>query len=238
VENSPSLIVALDVQTQEEARSWVDRLFPKVKLFKIGSTLFTRCGPKAVEEVHSKGVEIFLDLKFHDIPNTVAACCRTAVDLGVFMVNLHLSGGEKVVRESVKALQEESVRKKKRKPLLLGITILTHLGKEELATMGWNFSETVEEEVGRLASLGKGWGLDGIVCSPQEIAAVRSSCGRDFCIVSPGIRPAGTLLHDQKRTLTPREAVQQGADFIVVGRPILESKDPISMVDEILEEIA
>ena len=238
MESLPSLIVALDVQNQEAALSWVGRFFPRVKLFKIGSVLFTRCGPAVVKALRSKGAEVFLDLKFHDIPNTVAACCRSAVDLDVFMVNLHLSAGERVVRESVKALQEESTRQKKRKPLLLGVSILTHLGREDLAALGWNVSGSLEEEISRLASLGQQWGLDGVVCSPQEIAAVRSRCGTHFCIVTPGIRPPGTLLHDQKRTLTPQEAVANGADFIVVGRPILESQDPISMVSQILEEVA
>lgn len=233
----PPLIVALDVQSQEEALSWVGRLFPKVRLFKIGSVLFTRCGPAVVEALRSKGAEVFLDLKFHDIPNTVAACCRVAVDLDVLMVNLHLSAGEKVVREAAEALREEGARQKKRKPLLLGVSILTHLGKEDLAGLGWNLSGTLEEEVLRLASLGKAWGADGVVCSPQEIEAVRSRCGAGFCIVTPGIRPVGTLLHDQKRVLTPKEAVDRGADFIVVGRPILESQNPLAMVSGILEEI-
>ena len=234
----PRLIVALDVQNQEAALAWVDRFFPRVKLFKIGSVLFTRCGPDIVKAVRSKGAEVFLDLKFHDIPNTVAECCRAVVDLDVFMVNLHLSAGEKVARESVRVLQEESGRQKKRRPLLLGVSVLTHLEKEDLVTLGWKIQEGLEEEVGRLASLGQQWGLDGVICSPQEIATVRSRCGADFCIVAPGIRPVGTLLHDQRRTLTPQEAVAHGADFIVVGRPILESQDPLLMVSQILEEVA
>lgn len=231
------LIVALDVQSREEVVSWVDRLLPTVKIFKIGSVLFTRCGPAAVELVRSKGAEVFLDLKFHDIPNTVAACCRIALDLDVFMLNLHLQAGEKVVREAVGALQKESAHKKKRRPLLLGVSILTHLGKEDLAALGWNLPGTLEEEVGRLAFLGQQWGLDGIICSPQEISAIRTRCGPDFCIVTPGIRPVGTLLHDQKRILTPKEAIAKGANFIVVGRPILESQNPIALVQEILEEV-
>ena len=232
------LMVALDVQTREEALAWVDRHYPKVGLFKIGSVLFTRVGPSVVEAIRSKGAEIFLDLKFHDIPNTVSACCRAAADLDVLMVNLHLQAGEKVVREAVRVLQEESMRRKKRKPLLLGVTILTHLGKEDLTVFGWNVTAALEEEVGRLASLGQQWGLDGVVCSPQEITAIRARCGSDFCIVTPGIRPVGTLLHDQKRVLTPQEAVARGANYIVVGRPILESQDPLALVQEILSEIA
>ena len=234
----PRLIVALDVQSEEAALTWVDRLFPRVKIFKIGSVLFTRCGPGVVKAVRSKGAEVFLDLKFHDIPNTVAECCRAIVDLDILMVNLHLSAGEKVARKSVQTLQEESARKKRRKSLLLGVTILTHFGKEDLAVLGWKVGGSLEEEVSRLASLGQQWGLDGVICSPQEIAAVRSRCGADFCIITPGIRPVGTLLHDQKRTLTPQEAVAQGADFIVVGRAILESQDPLLIVSQILEEVA
>lgn len=232
------LIVALDVQTREEALDWVDRLYPRAGLFKIGSVLFTRLGPSIVEAIRSKGAEVFLDLKFHDIPNTLAACCRCAVDLDVFMVNLHIQSGEKAVLEAAGALQEESARKKKRKPLLLGVTILTHLGQEDLMTFGWNVAGTLEEEVSRLASLGQRWGLDGVICSPQEIAAIRTRCGQNFCIVTPGIRPIGTLLHDQKRVLTPQEAMARGANFIVVGRPILESPDPLSLVQEILSEVS
>lgn len=234
----PRLIVALDVQSQAEALSWVDQLLPKVKVFKIGSLLFTRCGPSVIEELRSKGAEVFLDLKFHDIPNTVAECCRVAVDLDVLMVNLHLQAGEKVAREALSALKEEAVRKGGRRPLLLGVTILTHLEREDLITLGWKMSAPLEEEVSRLASLGQQWGLDGVICSPQEISMIRSRCGPDFCIVTPGIRPTGTALHDQKRVLTPQEAVAKGADFIVVGRPILESQNPLSMVSEILEEVA
>lgn len=236
MESLPRLIVALDVDTKESALSWVDRLFPKVRLFKIGSILFTRCGPAIVEAVRAKGAEVFLDLKFHDIPNTVAACCRAAADLDVLMFNLHIQAGEKVIRESVAALREESARKKKRKPLLLGISILTHLEKRDLQTLGWEVPATLEEAVGRLAFLGQAWGLDGVVCSPQEISAIRTRCGANFCIVTPGVRPVGATLHDQKRTLTPKEALARGADFIVVGRPILESQDPSAAVSEILRE--
>ncbi len=231
------LIVALDVADAKEAERWVEKLSPKVRIFKVGSILFTKEGPRVVEMIHKRKGEVFLDLKFHDIPNTVAEACRVATQLGVFMVNLHIVGGEKMLRETVSVVSEESSKRKLRKPLLLGVTLLTHLDKEALNDLGWNLSGELEAEVVHLAKIAQSSGLDGVVCSPQEVQPVREACGSRFVIVTPGIRPVGSLLHDQKRVSSPKEAVAAGAHYIVVGRPILESNDPLQMVDTILEEI-
>lgn len=231
------LIVALDVSDFKEAEEWVNRLSPRVATFKVGSILFTKEGPRVVEMIHRKKREVFLDLKFHDIPNTVSEACRTATRFGVLMLNLHVSGGEKMLRESVSAVSEESSKRKLRKPLLLGVTLLTHLDKEALSHLGWDFPGELEAGVVHLAKIAQSSGLEGVVCSPQEIQPVRQACGSRFVIVAPGIRPVGSLLHDQKRVSSPKEAVAAGADYIVVGRPILESPNPLQMVDAILEEI-
>ena len=231
------LIVALDVADLGEAENWVDRLLPHVRTFKVGSILFTKEGPRVIDMIHRKKGDVFLDLKFHDIPNTVAEACRVATRLGVWMLNLHSMGGTAVLRESVSAVNEESSKKRLRKPILIGVTLLTHLDKAALGELGWTLSGEVQEEVAHLAKLTKSVGLDGVVCSPQEIQPVRAACGEKFVIVTPGIRPVGSLLHDQKRVSSPREAVQAGADYIVVGRPILESKNPAGTVRSILEEI-
>ena len=188
--------------------------------------------------IHQKKGEVFLDLKFHDIPNTVASACRVATRLGVFMLNLHIVGGEKVLEAALSAVLEETSQKKLRKPFLLGVTLLTHLDEGDLSRFGWDLKEGTEETVVHLANFAKEAGLDGVVCSPQEIRPVREACGKDFLIVSPGIRPEGSLLHDQKRVSQPKEAIEAGADYLVVGRPILESQNPLKTVISMLEEIS
>jgi len=231
------LIVALDVPTFEDAKKWVSLLSPQVKCFKVGSVLFTAEGPKVVEMIQKHKGNVFLDLKFHDIPNTVAAACRMATRMGVLMMNLHVVGGKDVLQKAVEAVQEESDKAKNKKPLLLGVTLLTHLNALALQEVGWEIAGSMEEKVVFLAERAKENGLDGVVCSPQEIAPVKTSCGEAFVVVSPGIRPVGSLLHDQTRISSPQEAVKAGADYLVVGRPILESKAPLQMVEEIFKEI-
>ena len=231
------LIVALDVADFKEAEEWVRRLSPRVNLFKVGSILFTKEGPRVIEMIRRKKGEVFLDLKFHDIPNTVSEACRVATRLGVWMTNLHIMGGEKVLAETVSAVKEEAALKKLRKPIVLGVTLLTHLDKQSLGSLGWEFPGEMDREVIRLAKLARSHGLDGVVCSPQEVRMVREACGKEFVIVTPGIRPAGARLHDQKRVSSPKEAIRAGADYIVVGRPILENEHPLEMVGAILEEI-
>jgi orotidine-5'-phosphate decarboxylase len=224
---SNKLIVALDVNTCGEAKRFVDRLFPKVKIFKLGPVLFTADGPKVAELIRKKGAEIFLDLKYHDIPNTVANAVRQAVRLKVKMLTLHISGGQEMLRFAAEAAKEESFKLKTKKPLLLGITVLTS-DKE---------SANTQKIVLERAGLAKRAGLDGIVCSVREAAAVRRACGRDFVIVTPGIRPKGKDVNDQKRVASAKDAISAGANYIVVGRPILEAKDPLEAAKNIIKEL-
>ncbi|MCX5708695.1 MAG: orotidine-5'-phosphate decarboxylase [Candidatus Omnitrophica bacterium] len=221
---SNKLIVALDVNSCKEAKRFVDRLFPRVKIFKIGPILFTAYGPQVVELIRKKGAGVFLDLKFHDIPNTVALAVRQAVRLKVKMLTLHTSGGEEMLKRAAEAAKKEAAGLRIKKPILLGITVLTS-----------DRSKTnTKAEVIRRAKLAKKSGLDGVVCSVQEAAVVRKVCGKNFVIVTPGIRPKGSDAGDQKRVATAAQAFKAGADYIVVGRPILEAKDPLEAVRNLL----
>ena len=224
---SDKLIVALDVKTDWQAKQFVHRLFPAVKTFKIGPVLFTAYGPDVIELVRKQGAEVFLDLKFHDIPNTVANAVSQATRLKVRMLTLHTSGGEEMLTRASQAAREESAELKIKKPLLLGITVLTS------DKTGANIKRTVLER----ARLAKTSGLDGIVCSVHEAAAVRKACGKDFVIVTPGIRPKGAEAGDQKRVATARDAIAAGADYIVVGRPILEADNPREAAKNIIREM-
>lgn len=221
--NERKLILALDVDSPEKARNFVNLLYPKVRLFKIGSQLFTGCGPKIIEFIHKKGGEVFLDLKFHDIPNTVANAVAQACRLKVKMLTLHISGGKEMLEAAVKAAKEASLAIKRESPLLIGVTVLTS-------------QESGREEVLRLARIGLGCGLDGVVCSVREVRFLRGRLGKDFVIVTPGIRPRQTGVDDQKRTATASQAIAAGSDFLVVGRPILEAKDPAVALAGILNE--
>ena len=222
------LIVALDVQDAMTARAMVDQLAGHVGMFKIGSQIFTAAGPDFVREVIARGEKVFLDLKFHDIPNTVAGAVSGAGQLGVSLVDVHALGGKEMLEAAVGALPAMGIR-------LLAITILTSHNEETLASIGVNGS--VADSVRRLALLAKGAGADGVVASPQEVALVREACGKDFLIVTPGIRAAGAARGDQARTATPAAAVAAGADYIVVGRPILEAAHPAAAADAIVREL-
>jgi orotidine-5'-phosphate decarboxylase len=224
--NSPKLIVALDVDTLKKAKSLVDRLYPAVKIFKIGSQLFTKEGPEAVRMVRKKGAQVFLDLKFHDIPNTVAQAVESARGHGVFILNIHASGGSEMMKAAVLA------RGKNKKPFLLAVTMLTSMDKRELVNIGIPGTPLVQ--VKKLAMLAKKCGMDGVVCSGHEIDLVRRSCGRDFIVLTPGIRPPGCSVQDQKRTMTPDVAAKKGADYIVVGRPVTQAKDPLESAKNII----
>lgn len=208
------IILALDVDNLEKAKKFVNKLYPKIKVFKVGSQLFTGYGPKIIEFIHKKGAEVFLDLKFYDIPNTVANAMRQAVRLKVKMLTLHISGGEEMLKAAVKAAREEAKKLKIKKPLLIGVTILTS-------------KETNPQEVLRLAKLGLKSGLDGVVCSAKEVGFLKRSIRGKFIAVTPGIRPPTSGADDQKRTATAAQAIKAGSDFLVVGRPILEAKDPL-----------
>ena len=223
------LIVALDVNSLQEAKTLVDMLYPAVTIFKIGSQLFTLAGPEAVRMVRQKGAEVFLDLKFHDIPNTVANSVKAACQMRVFITNLHASGGAMMMKAAVKA------RGKRKTPMLLAVTMLTSIDKKGLRVIG--ISHTPLAQVKRLALLAKRCGMDGVVCSGHEIDTVRNACGETFIILTPGIRPIGTKEQDQKRIMTPSLAKAKGTDYIVVGRPVTQARDPLTSVRAILKDI-
>ena len=223
------LITVLDVDTQEAALDVVDRC-GKCSWFKVGFQLFTRCGPAVVRAIQDRGKHVFLDLKFHDIPNTVAHGARAAVALNAGLFTLHTSGGRAMMEAAVKAVEGSSTR-------ILGVTVLTSLSDEALrAEVG--LQETAAQAVERLGTMAVDCGVHGLVCSPQEIAALRRALGPRVLIVTPGVRPQWAGADDQKRVMTPREAAVAGADFIVVGRPIVRHENPAEAVDRILEELA
>jgi orotidine-5'-phosphate decarboxylase len=227
------LIVALDFPNWEDAEKMVESL-PEVSLFKVGLELYLASSGQAVRRLRELGKEVFLDLKFHDIPNTVAQACRQAASEGAFIFNVHASGGREMMRQAVLSAQEEATKQKLKKPLLLAVTVLTSLDDQDLSEIGFAGTKAA---VGRLALLAKEAGIDGVVASPQEIKLIRELCGPDFKIVCPGVRPQWASLGDQKRVLTPEEAVAAGADFLVIGRPITKAKSPNEAALKIMEEI-
>lgn len=229
------LIVALDVNDLGELRSWVKRLAAEVGMFKVGKQLFTHAGPQAVRLVQELGGEVFLDLKFHDIPNTVAKAAVEATRLGVKMFNVHASGSLDMMRTTVKEVRRVCLQEKRRKPIMLAVTVLTSLNQDDLKRVGVDGKMT--DQVVRLALLTQEAGMDGVVASPHEVADIRSACGPRFVIVTPGIRPRESGKGDQQRVMTPQDAVQVGVDYIVVGRPILEAKDAVAVAREIVSEM-
>ena len=228
------LLVALDVDTVADARAMADRLRGVVGGFKIGSRLFTSEGPAFVEELASRGDRVFLDLKFHDIPNTVAGAVAAATRLGVWMVNVHAAGGSTMMRAALDAARDESHKRSQPAPLVIAVTMLTSLSAETLAEIG--IGEGMTSQVGRLAALAQTSGLDGVVASPQEIDLIRRRCGAKFAIVTPGIRGASDSKGDQSRTLTAAEARAAGANYLVVGRPIVAAADPRAAAERIVAE--
>jgi orotidine-5'-phosphate decarboxylase len=228
------ILVALDVDTADEARALADTLRGVVGGFKIGKRLFTSHGPDFVRELAAKGDRIFLDLKFHDIPNTVAGAVAAATRLGVWMVNVHASGGAAMMRAARAAADDEATRRGTAAPLVIGVTVLTSLDQQALEEIG--VTSGMGEQVERLAALAQLAGLDGVVASPQEIAVIRRRAGRDFAIVTPGIRGANDSRGDQARTLTAAQALSAGADYLVVGRPIIAAGDPRRAAEEMLAE--
>jgi orotidine-5'-phosphate decarboxylase len=220
------VIVALDVADEAAALALAARLDPKLCRVKVGKELFVAAGPSVVARLQERGFEVFLDLKFHDIPNTVAGACRSAARLGVWMVNVHASGGEAMMRAA-----REAVAAVARPPLLVGVTILTSLGDADLEKVG--FGGTAAENVVRLARLARASGLDGVVCSAQEARELRAATGSDFLLVTPGIRLPGAGADDQSRTVAPLEAVRLGANYLVIGRPITQAADPAAALESI-----
>lgn len=222
------IIVALDEPDADAALKIAARLDPKLCRVKIGKELFVAAGPSVVQRVHERGFEVFLDLKFHDIPNTVAGACRSAARLGVWMMNVHASGGEAMLRAAREAIDSVA-----HPPLLIGVTVLTSLGEKDLEAVGLHGS--VEENVERLARLTRAAGLDGVVCSAHEVKMLRHATGDDFTLVTPGIRLASDAAGDQSRVVTPLEAVRLGADYLVIGRSITRSADPSATLAEIYD---
>ncbi|MGZ3513637.1 MAG: orotidine-5'-phosphate decarboxylase [Thermodesulfobacteriota bacterium] len=230
------IIFALDVDHFADAQRWVSLLKDQIGLFKVGKQLFTHAGPKVVDMIRQKGQKVFLDLKYHDIPNTVARAGEEATKLNVAMFNLHALGGIEMMKKTVEASRAMAKTLGVPKPTILAVTILTSMDESALREVG--IQNSVLEEVERLASLAAKAGVDGVVASPQEIRIIRERCGEKFLIVTPGIRAPSDKKDDQKRTLTPKEAVSAGANYLVIGRPIKEAKDPLEAVQKIIEDIS
>jgi orotidine-5'-phosphate decarboxylase len=231
------LIVALDVESVTEARRLFDELRDEAGMFKVGSQLFPSAGPDLVRELVAAGARVFLDLKFHDIPFTVAAAARDAVRLGVCLFNVHASGGSEMMRRAAETTAEEAARLGIKKPGLIAVTVLTSMDADALAETGV-VAATVEEQVRRLARLADASGLDGVVASPHEIGPVREAVGRaDFLVVTPGVHPSAAAYEDQKRVMSPAEAVSAGADFVVIGRAILNAPHPALAAHAVVKEM-
>jgi orotidine-5'-phosphate decarboxylase len=230
------LIVALDLPSADAATRLAEKLHGRVGMFKVGSELFTAEGPVLARYLVATGEKVFLDLKFHDIPNTVRAAAREAAQLGVSLLNVHASGGRKMMEAALEGVRSaESGSQDMARPRVLAVTVLTSLASDDLAELG--LAGTPEDVVVRLARLAQQAGLDGVVASPREIAAIRRACGPGFLIVTPGIRPATAASDDQARIATPERAIQAGADYLVVGRPITAAPDPVAAADAIVAEI-
>ena len=223
------IIVALDFASEGETMALVDRLEPSMCRLKVGKELFTHCGPALVKQLVDKNFDVFLDLKFHDIPNTVAKACSAAADLGVWMLNVHALGGEKMMSAARQTLSDDD------SPLLIAVTWLTSSGQAELDALGINASP--QEMVLRLATQTKNAGFDGVVCSAQEATTLRKEFGEDFLLVTPGIRLAGAKQDDQCRVVTPEKAIQGGASYLVIGRPITQAEDPCKVLRTINQDI-
>ena len=218
------IILALDVDTIEEAQGLVDTLYPKISIFKIGSHLFTAYGPKVIEMVHKKGAQVFLDLKYFDIPNTVAKAVAAAARQKVEMLTLHISGGKEMLEAAVASVKEQAKVSKVSRPLLIGVTVLTSKSAKPGAVLA-------------LARMGINCGLDGIVCSAREAAILRRKIKNEFFIITPGIRPDDSIKDDQKRTATVSQAVKAGSNFLVIGRPILKADNPLTAAEELLKDL-
>ena len=213
------IVVALDYPTPKQAIEMAQQLDPTKCRVKVGKELFTASGPAILEQLHKLNFDVFLDLKFHDIPNTCAGAVAAAAELGVWMVNVHASGGERMMNAAA-----EAIANKNNKPLLIAVTVLTSMEQSDLAGIGLDISP--QQQVERLAKLSKQSGMDGVVSSAQEIELIKDICGKDFLTITPGIRPAGSASGDQRRIMTPEEAVNIGGDYLVIGRPITQSSNP------------
>ena len=227
---SSPILVALDFPSAESAIALARQLNPSLCRVKVGKELYTRCGPVILEELHKLGFEVFLDLKFHDIPNTTAQAVGVAADMGVWMVNVHASGGQRMMQACADKLSQYN-----QAPLLIGVTVLTSMERSDLAGIGIDAEPM--EHVMRLASLTKDCGLDGVVCSSHEVTQLKRTLGAEFKLVTPGIRPASAELGDQRRVMTPAEALNAGSDYLVIGRPITKADNPLAALEAIVQSI-
>ena len=230
-ENSKKVLIALDYDDQETALAFVKQLSPDTCRLKVGKEMFTYFGPEFVKELIELGFDVFLDLKFHDIPNTVAKAVTAAAKMGVWMVNVHASGGYEMMHKAKLALEEFGDRA----PILIAVTVLTSMDESELKRLGINKSP--HEQVIYLAKLAKEAGLDGVVCSAQEANVLKAELGEHFKLVTPGIRPEGSEAGDQKRIMTPKQAIEAGSDYLVVGRPITKAANPVKVLQDVNESI-
>jgi len=225
-QENKKVIVALDYNSMEQALTLVDQLDPDKCRVKVGKELFTACGPELLTAIHQREFEIFLDLKFHDIPNTVAKAVTAAAEKGIWMLNVHASGGRIMMEAAVKALEGSADSR----PLLIAVTVLTSMSAEDMSEVGFDCSPA--EQVLKLASLANESGMDGVVCSAAETSQLRARLGDDFCLVTPGIRRAEDAVGDQKRVVGPVQAIQNGSDYLVVGRPITQAPSPLVALEE------
>ncbi|MDP2534953.1 orotidine-5'-phosphate decarboxylase [Alteromonas stellipolaris] len=228
----PRVIIALDYDNQEQALSFVDQLDPNLCKVKVGKEMFTLFGPEFVKSLVAKGFDVFLDLKFHDIPNTVGKACKAAAELGVWMVNVHASGGLPMMQAAKEGIAQSSRPETK----LIAVTVLTSMDQSQLSGVIDNV--TPEQQVLRLASLTAQAGLDGVVCSAKEAVMLRNEIGEDFLLVTPGIRPKGSDAGDQKRVMTPPEAIDSGVSYLVMGRPITQASEPMEVLKQVNASIS
>ncbi len=232
----PRIIAALDVEDRPSALELVKALSGRIDYFKVGSRLFTALGPPFIEEIRKEGAEVFLDLKFHDIPATVAGAVRVVCGLGVSMMTIHTTGGYEMMKAAAQEAQRYAGEGSGGKPVLVGVTVLTSLTRDDLGLIG-PVKGDLNDVVLRLSEKAREAGLDGVVCSAREAAGIRSAMGEGFVIVTPGIRPSGSAAGDQKRVVTPAMAVEAGADFLVIGRPIYQAPSPVKAAEAILGEL-
>ncbi|MBU3071648.1 orotidine-5'-phosphate decarboxylase [Aestuariicella sp. G3-2] len=230
--DSPRILVAMDFDNQQACLEMASRLDPALCRLKVGKELFTAAGPQVVEALMGKGFDVFLDLKFHDIPNTTAKAVKAAAELGVWMVNVHASGGERMMA----AARNELDKRSGNVPLLIAVTVLTSMEASDLAQIG--IAREPREQVLHLAGLAKQSGMDGVVCSAQEASMLSTQLGSDFCLVTPGIRPADAAADDQRRIVTPADAIAAGSHYLVIGRPITQAPDPVAACHSIAASIS
>ncbi|MCK5426331.1 MAG: orotidine-5'-phosphate decarboxylase [Thermodesulfovibrionia bacterium] len=236
MESKGRIILALDVASHDKVINILEKFKEHINIFKVGSELFTAVGPKIIHEIHTRGKKVFLDLKYHDVPHTVQKTARVATELGVFMFTIHTLGGFEMMKKTAQALAEHSLKKNIEKPKLLGITLLTSIDQNTLRDE-LGIEQSISTQVKHLAELALKAGLDGVVASPQEVEIIRAQCGQGFLVVTPGIRPSWTSSDDQKRIMTPKEALRKGADYLVIGRAIMSQPDPMEALKRIEVEI-